>query len=155
ATMATDQATDFTLDTAAELASVEHGTIEGRSPWFLAWRRLRRNYVALAFLGLFVLIVVACALAPLYAHDVAPTGPSQEHVADKITVNGKTLDVVSQGGVTFDKNGNAQLTNVGGVGIGPQWFAAGGKYVFGADNSGRDLAVRLLYGGINSLKIGI
>jgi peptide/nickel transport system permease protein len=153
--MATEQATDFTLDTAAELAAAEHGSIEGHSPWLLAWRRLRRNYVALAFLSLFVVIVVCCALAPVYAHDVAHTGPNQEHVADSITVHGKSVSVVSQGGVTFDKNGQAQLNTVGGVGIGPQWFAAGGKYVLGADNSGRDLAVRLLYGGINSLKIGI
>jgi peptide/nickel transport system permease protein len=152
--MATEQATDFTLDTAAELAAGEHGSIEGRSPWLLAWRRLRRNYVALAFLALFVVIVVCCALAPVYAHHVAHTGPNQEHVADSITINGKSVPVVSQGGVTF-KNGQAQLNTVGGVGIGPQWFSAGGKYVLGADNSGRDLAVRLLYGGINSLKVGI
>jgi peptide/nickel transport system permease protein len=152
--MATEQATDFTLDTAAELAAEEHGAIEGRSPWLLAWRRLRRNYVALAFLVLFVLIVVCCALAPLYSHHVAHTGPNDNHVADSIVVNGKSIQVVSQGGVTF-KNGQAQLTNVGGVGIGPQWWHAGGKYVLGADNSGRDVAVRLLYGGINSLKIGI
>jgi peptide/nickel transport system permease protein len=152
--MATQQATDFTLDTAAELASEEHGPIEGRSPWLLAWRRLRRNYVALAFLGLFIVIVACCALAPVYAHHVAHTGPNQEHVAGSIVVHGKSIPIVSQGGVTF-KNGQAQLDTVGGVGIGPQWFAAGGKYVLGADNSGRDLAVRLLYGGINSLKIGI
>jgi peptide/nickel transport system permease protein len=152
--VATEPATDFTLDTAAELAAEEHGAIEGRSPWLLAWRRLRRNYVALAFLGLFVLIVVCCALAPVYASHVAHTGPNDNHVADTIVVHGKQLQVVSQGGVTF-KNGQAELTNVGGVGIGPQWFAAGGKYVLGADNNGRDVAVRLLYGGINSLKIGI
>ena len=46
----TQQATDFTLDTASELAELDHGPIEGRSPWYLAWRRLRRNYVALAAL---------------------------------------------------------------------------------------------------------
>jgi peptide/nickel transport system permease protein len=153
--MATQQATDFTLDTAAELASEEHGSIQGRSPWLLAWRRLRRNYVALFFFAVFVAVVACCALAPVYAHHVAHTAPNQEHVADSITVHGRSVPVVSQGGVTFDKNGQAQLKSVGGVGIGPQWFAAGGKYVLGADNSGRDLAVRLLYGGINSLKIGI
>ncbi len=159
--MSTNQATDFTLDTAAELAADEHGAqIEGRSPWLLAWRRLRRNYVALGFLVLFVLIVVCCALAPVYAHHIAHTGPNAEHISDSITVHGKSLQVVSSGGsaITFDKNGNPVISGTlgnSGVGIGPQWFAAGGKYVLGADNSGRDLAVRLLYGGINSLKIGI
>ena len=84
--------TEFTLDTAAELAAEESSAvIRGRSPWYLAWRRLRRNYVAFAFLALFVLIVVACILAPLYAHHVAHTGPSNTHVLDTITVHGKHI----------------------------------------------------------------
>ena len=59
-----EPATDLTLDSAALLASEEHEvSIVGRSPWYLAWRRLRRNYLALASLGVFILIVVACALA--------------------------------------------------------------------------------------------
>src|SRR2546423_3604232 len=147
--MATQEATDFTLDTASELAAEEHGAaIEGRNPWALAWRRLRRNWVALGFLVVFVLIVVACALGPVYAHHVAHTGPNDNHVADTITINGHQVDVVSKGGVTF-KNGKADLV-AGGVPIGPQWFAAGGRYVLGADNNGRDVAVRLLYGGVKS-----
>ena len=148
-----EPAHDFTFDPAAEIAAGESGPIEGRSPWFLAWRRLRRNYVALAFLVLFVVIVAACALAPVYANHVAHTGPNDNHVADQITVGGKKVDVVSKGGVTF-VNGKANLV-VGGVPIGPQWFSAGGKFVLGADNNGRDVAVRLLYGGVNSLKVGI
>ena len=47
--------TEFTLDTAAELAAAEPEAIRGRSPWYLAWRRLSRNYVAFAFLFVFVL----------------------------------------------------------------------------------------------------
>src|ERR671937_1914719 len=81
--MATEPATDFTLDTAQLLAEEEHeASIVGRSPWYLAWRRLRRNYVALAAFGLFVLVVVACALAPAYAHRVAHTGPNNNHVLE-------------------------------------------------------------------------
>jgi peptide/nickel transport system permease protein len=140
--------TEFTLDTAAELAEVEHGAIEGRSPWYLAWRRLRRNYIAFAFLGLFVVIVAACALAPVYASHVAHTGPNANHVLDTITVHGKQVPVVSPGGLIKGKL-------VASIPIGPQWFNAGGKYVLGADANGRDVAVRLLYGGRNSLVIGI
>jgi peptide/nickel transport system permease protein len=154
--VATDPVTtEFSFDTATELAAREHGLtrIEGRGPWTLAWRRLRRNWIALGFLGLFIVIVGLCLMAPLYAHHIAHTGPNDEHVASSITVNGKTVPIVSQGGVVF-KNGQAILT-VGGVGIGPQWWHAGGRFVLGADNSGRDLAVRLLYGGLNSLMIGI
>jgi peptide/nickel transport system permease protein len=141
--------TEFTLDTAAELAAEESGAvIRGRSPWYLAWRRLRRNYVAFAFLGLFVLIVVACILAPVYAHHVAHTGPNNTHVLDTITVHGKQVDVVSKGGVLGGKL-------VASTPVGPEWFAAGGKYVLGADQLGRDIAVRVLYGGRTSLIVGI
>ena len=49
--MATESTTDFSLDSAAALAADEGGAIEGKSPWLLAWRRLRRNYVALGFLA--------------------------------------------------------------------------------------------------------
>ena len=141
--------TEFTLDTAAELAAEESGAvIRGRSPWYLAWRRLRRNYVAFACLGLFVLIVLACVFAPLYAHHVAGSGPNSEHVLDTITVHGQRVDVVSKGGVLGGKL-------VASTPVGPEWFAAGGKYVLGADQLGRDIAVRLLYGGRTSLFVGI
>jgi peptide/nickel transport system permease protein len=150
--MASDSST-FTLDTAAELAAVESHTIAGRSPWLLAWARLRRNKVALAFLGVFVLIVVCVALAPVYASHIAHTGPNDTHLGETITVNGKKVPVVSQGGVHF-VNGKPVVTP-GGVPIGPQWWHAGGRYVLGADGLGRDVAVRLLYGGVNSLEIGL
>jgi len=141
--------TEFTLDTAAELAAEESAAvIRGRSPWYLAWRRLRRNYVAFAFLGLFVLIVAACIAAPLYADHVAGSNPNSEHVLGTITVHGKPVDIVSKGGVL-----NGKL--VASTPVGPQWFAAGGKYVLGADQLGRDIAVRLLYGGRTSLFVGI
>jgi peptide/nickel transport system permease protein len=147
--VATGTTTDFTLDTAAELAAEEHGAIEGRSPWALAWRRLRRNYVALGFLGLFILILVACFMAPVYADHVAHTGPNENHLGETFTRDGKQVPVVSKGGFI-----NGEFV-AGGIPVGPQLWHAGGRYVFGADNQGRDVAVRLLYGGINSLKVGI
>ena len=117
------------------------GRIEGKSPWLLAWRRLRRNYVALGFLLLFVAIVVACALAPVYASHVAGTGPNESHLGETFTRDGEQVPVVSKGGFV-----NGQFV-AGGIPVGPQLWHAGGKYVFGADNLGRDVAVRLLYGG--------
>jgi peptide/nickel transport system permease protein len=39
--------------------------------------------------------------------------------------------------------------------LGPTWWHADGRFVLGTDNLGRDVAVRLLYGGRNSLMIGI
>jgi peptide/nickel transport system permease protein len=148
--VATESTTDFTLDTAAALAAEEEGAIEGKSPWYLAWRRLRRNYVALGSFFLFVAIVALCLCAPLYAHHVADTGPNTGHLGESFTRDGKQVLVVSKGG--FDQNNQF---HAGGIPVGPQLWHAGGKYVFGADNQGRDVAVRLLYGGLNSLAIGI
>jgi peptide/nickel transport system permease protein len=148
--VATESTTDFTLDTAAALAAEEEGAIEGKSPWFLAWRRLRRNYVALGFLLLFIVIVVACLCAPLYAHHVAHTGPNTGHLGETFTRDGKQVLVVSKGG--FDAAGQF---HAGGIPVGLQLWHAHGKYVLGADNQGRDVAVRLLYGGLTSLTVGI
>ena len=147
--MASQSTTEFTLDTAAALAEDEQGAIEGKSPWVLAWRRLRRNYVALGFLLLFVIIVVLCALAGPYAHHIAKTGPNDNHLGETFVRDGKNVDVVSKGGFT------GTVFKAGGIPVGPQLWHAGGRYVFGADNQGRDVAVRLLYGGLNSLKVGI
>jgi peptide/nickel transport system permease protein len=145
----TDSSTEFTLDSAATLAEDEGGAIEGKSPWALAGRRLRRNYVALGFLLLFILIVAMCALAGPYAHHIAHTGPNENHLGETFTKNGKQVQIVSKGGFV---NGTFVA---GGIPVGPQLWHAGGRYVFGADNQGRDVAVRLLYGGLNSLKVGI
>ncbi len=99
-------------------------------------RRLRRNKVALLFGALFVLLVAACAAAPLWADHVAHTGPIENHLSDQIVVDGKQTNVVSLDGVP----------------IGPTWR---GEFFLGADRNGRDVMVRLLYGGRNSLLIGI
>jgi peptide/nickel transport system permease protein len=114
----------------------EAGAPAGIDPYRLAWRRLRRNRVALAFGALFVLVVVLCALAPFYSHHIAHTGPNDNHVTATIKVNGHRTDVVSPIGIP----------------IGPTWHS---HFFLGADNDGRDVAVRLLYGGRNSLEIGL
>lgn len=97
-------------------------------------RTVLRNRVALAFGALFVAIVLACLLAPVYAQDIAHTGPNDNHITETVSVGGKQVDVVSPTGVP----------------IGPTWK---GQFLLGADSNGRDVAVRLLYGGRNSLEI--
>jgi peptide/nickel transport system permease protein len=149
-----EPATDFTLDSAALLAAEEHEVpIVGRSPTYLAWRRLRRNYIALFSLFVFILIVAACALAPVYAHHVAHTGPNEIHASEHVRVGGKLKTVVG-GGSYFDAKTN-QFVVRGITVLGPTWWHAGGRFVLGSDALGRDVAVRVLYGGLNSLKIGI
>jgi len=120
---------------------VTRGDADGRQggPWAIAWRRLRRNYLALFALAVFLIIVICCLLAPVWAHHVAHTGPNQTHTLEKLHEGGETKEVVE----------------VTGKAIGPQWFAAGGKFFLGADGHlGRDEMVRLLYGGRASLFIG-
>ncbi|HKB50293.1 MAG TPA: ABC transporter permease [Solirubrobacterales bacterium] len=114
--------------------------MESRSPWYLAYRRLRRNRVALAFLGLFVVIVIFVLAAPFWADHVAHTSPNATHTLQKVEVDGEVREVV----------------NPEGKPVGPLWFGAGGKFFLGADGRlGRDEMVRLMYGGRISLFIGI
>jgi len=134
--------------------AAQEGHVEGRSPWALAWRRLRRNYVALASLGVFCLLVACCLLAPVYAKHIAHRGPNDGNINGYIHENGKAIPVTKNGGTTTLPDGTIQVIPAGQP-IGPQWGAAGGQYILGADQQGRDLATRLLYGGANSLRVGL
>jgi peptide/nickel transport system permease protein len=118
--------------------------VVGRNPWALAGRRLLRNRIALAALAGFAVIVVACLAAGWYAHDVAHTQPFESTIDGTTIIDGKEAPVMVQG--------------TGGLGlgvtpIGPTWDI--NHYFLGADNQGRDVAARMLYGGRNSLLIGI
>ena len=121
---------------AAWEAEAEREQVHGLGPWRLGLKRLRRNKVALAFGLLFVLLVLSCLAAPLWAKHVAHTGPNSNHLSDTIEVDGETTNVVGLDGVP----------------IGPTWR---GEFFLGADPNGRDIMVRLLYGGRNSLLIGV
>jgi peptide/nickel transport system permease protein len=83
----------------------------------------------------FALIVLTFLAAPLYASQIAGTTPEANHLSGVITLDGKRTYVVSLQGVP----------------IGPTWQR---QYFLGADENGRDLMVRLLYGGRTSLLIG-
>jgi peptide/nickel transport system permease protein len=122
---------------AGDLAAVAVG------PWRLARRRLLRNRVALAMAGLLLLIVVLCLCAPLYASHVAHTDPFRSNVSGTTVVNGKTVPVMKS---------STQGLGLGVTPIGPTWDVH--HYFLGADEQGRDVAARLLYGGRNSLLIG-
>src|SRR4051794_16914619 len=108
----------------------------GIGPYKLAARRLRRDYAALVAGAIFLAICLMCLLAPVYAKQIAPTTPNANHVTDVVRVGGKNVNVVSPEGIP----------------TGPTWH---GRFFLGADQNGRDVAVRLLYGGRNSLEIGL
>jgi peptide/nickel transport system permease protein len=108
----------------------------GRGPWQAGLRRLLRNRVAIAFGILFALLVAVALAAPLWSSQVAGRSLEENNLTGKIEIDGKPTDVVS----------------VEGIPIGPQWR---GEYFLGADDNGRDIMVRLLYGARTSLLIGI
>ncbi len=134
--MATEPAPELTFGDPAVLTADPRDRAAGLGPWRLALRRLKRNKVALAFGLLFVLIVGLSIAAPLWADHVAHTDPFKNHLTDRITIDGVEKDVVAPDGVP----------------IGPTFS---GKFFLGADGNGRDIAVRLLYGGRTSLLIGV
>jgi peptide/nickel transport system permease protein len=121
----------------AELLAEAADLPPGIGPYRLAWRRLKRSRIALGFGGLFLFIVLLCLLAPVYSHDIAHVGPAAENITGTVKVGGRTEDIVSLIGIP----------------IGPTWNLS--HYFLGADKEGRDVAVRLLYGGRNSLEIGV
>jgi peptide/nickel transport system permease protein len=100
-----------------------------------ALRRLLRNRTALAFGLLFLAVLAVCLCAPLYSQHVAHTGPNAGKPTGNVTIDGEQRPILSDIGVPLS----------------PTWHS---QYFLGADQSGRDVAVRLLYGGLTSLKIG-
>ena len=129
-----DAGTDVSIGIPEELQAGGGGT--GGSPWKLAWRRLRRNRTALTFGALFLVLVAVCLAAPIYANEIANRSPTDEPASDEtVTKDGEEVLVVTLEGIP----------------VGPTW---GKEYFLGADSNGRDVAVRLLYGGRNSLLIG-
>jgi peptide/nickel transport system permease protein len=128
--------TDFSLDAAAAVAEQEGAKqVAGMGPWQLAWRRLKRNRVGMGALVIFLLVVACCAAAPLYAEHIAGRGPTATNPTGTIVVDGKKEFVVTPDGTP----------------IGPGFRK---QYLLGADPLGRDVMVRLLYGGRNSLFVG-
>jgi peptide/nickel transport system permease protein len=105
--------------------------------WRATWRRLRRNRAAMSAAVVFVLILFACYPgAPLWVHFVSHLGPNVQNINGTIGSGTHRIPVVANDGTP----------------IGP---GLRGQYLLGADANGRDLFVRILYGGRTSLTVGI
>lgn len=123
------------LGVAEELRS--GGGAIGTSTWRLAWRRLRRNRAAMTGGIVFLLILFCCGPgAPLWVHFAAHRGPNVQNLMGTIKVGSRHVPVIALNGTP----------------IGP---GLRGQYLLGADTNGRDLFVRVLYGGRTSLLVGI
>jgi peptide/nickel transport system permease protein len=102
---------------------------------------LLRVRAAVAALILFLMVVILCLLAPAYAH-WAGTDPFKSTLDAVIRLNGQDVPVMEQ---------STEGLGLGYTPLGPTWQI--GNYFLGADNQGRDVMARLLYGGLNSLFI--
>ena len=94
-------------------------------------------------LGVLVVVVSVCLLAPIYANDLAHVNPFASNLQGTTRLNGKIVSVLQA---------NTQGLGLGVTPIGPTWNLT--HYFLGADNQGRDVFARLLYGGRTSLLIG-
>ncbi|RFZ87587.1 ABC transporter permease [Shinella sp. WSJ-2] len=112
-----------------------------RGPWALAFARLRRNRAAMASLAIVVVIVLSCLSAPLYAR-WAGVDPFTSTLDAVIHIDGVEVPVMEA---------STEGLGLGYTPIGPTWEL--GNYFLGADNQGRDVMARLLYGGLSSLMI--
>ena len=99
------------------------GAIEGRSPWQLAWARLRRDRVALACAVAIVLITLVAIFAPVISMLVGH-GPETQYLDTGLTPEG------------LPRGPSAQ-------------------FLFGTDDLGRDVLVRVAYGARVSLLVGV
>jgi peptide/nickel transport system permease protein len=99
--------------------------VEGKSPWQLFWARFRQDRLALVGAGVIAFLVVIALAAPFIANTVIGHGPND------ITLRSEMLDEF-------------------GLPKGPN-----STYWFGADRSGRDLFVRVLYGARTSLLVAV
>jgi len=117
------------------------GPGKGGGPWRVAFARLREDRAAMVAAFVLAVLVIFCAMAPLYARYVARTDPFRPNLDGTVVIDGKTLDILQAADNPL---------HLGSAPIGPTWHQ---HYFLGADGQGRDVAARLLYGGKNSLLI--
>jgi peptide/nickel transport system permease protein len=113
----------------------------GRSPTRLAARRLLRNRAAMGSLVVLVMIALAAAAAPIYAHHIADTDPFASNLSGTTVVHGRRVPVIAP--------------NPSGLGSSPIGPTLTEHYFLGADTQGRDVAARLLYATRISLLAGL
>jgi peptide/nickel transport system permease protein len=101
----------------------EDPAVEGRSPWQLAWARLRHDKVAVASFAVICVITLLAIFAPVIAH-ILGHGPNTQFPTTGLTPEG--------------------------IPVGP-----GSHFFFGADDLGRDVFLRVIYGARISLLVGV
>jgi peptide/nickel transport system permease protein len=131
--------TDLGADTIAPAMTKTPRDSEG--VWSIAWHKLARDRLAVVGALIFAAIVLAAALAPVYATYVAHTDPFHSNINGEIVIDGKPVAVLAS---------STEGLGLGQTPIGPTWR---GAYLLGADDQGRDVAARMFYGGRASLLV--
>lgn len=96
------------------------------SPWTVAFRRLRKNKMAMVSLGIIVVLILAAILADF----ITPYDRDQINYAEK-DVRGKVMNLPIKKGEPSS------------------------EFILGTDELGRDIFTRLVYGGRISLSVGL
>jgi peptide/nickel transport system permease protein len=126
--------------TASSIA-VKMTAVDSESPWRSSLQQLRRNRAAVAALGVLIFMVIVTLLAPVYAHHFAHDNPFQPNLQGTVKIGNHRRQVMQ-----------TNTTGLGVTPIGPTWNFS--KYFLGADELGRDVFARVLYGGRVTLLIG-
>ena len=109
--------------------------VEGRTPWQLFWRRFRQDKFAIAGCVFIVIMVLLAVFAPWIAKTALGRGPNDLFIYDSLDQYGLPI------GPTF-----SQMELEGEMQPG---------FWFGADQAGRDLFVRVIYGARTSLFVAL
>jgi oligopeptide transport system permease protein len=148
--------------------------IKGVSLWLDAWRRLRKNRMAVAGLTIFILYVLVSLLAPLLpiysykqqvlSHQYLP--PSLKKTAGQLIYEKRERLLMKSAQVASPEQLSAevrqqladlrlQLANETAVYDGVEFKVNDRHYLLGTDSLGRDVLARIVYGSRVSLSIGI
>ena len=110
-----------------------HTKPKGDSLWLDAWRRLRRN--RLAVVG--IVIIILAILMAIFADQIAPKGFGDQMLADNNAAPQWVTNIFPNM-VPKENGGYVTINN---------------SYALGADNLGRDLLSRIIYGSRVSLAV--
>lgn len=109
--------------------------VEGRTPWQLFWRRFRQDKFAIAGCVFIVLVSLLAIFAPWISKNLVHRGPNELFIYETLDEYGLPI------GPTFD---SVEIEGEQRPGF---WF--------GADQAGRDLFVRVMYGARTSLIVAL
>jgi peptide/nickel transport system permease protein len=112
------------------------GDVEGRTPWQIFWGRFRKDKVAIVGCFFVLALILLAVLSPVIASHISHHGPNE-----------------LLGSPDPQTGAPAKIPNV----LSPIGLPTGpsGKLWFGADQSGRDMFVRTIYGARTSLIVAL